>query len=126
MTGSHFLTINSDEDMPKAEFKAQMAVASLDKNFTKWLNADANAEYLLPTTPTIEPTSTRSATTSRFRTNYLATTCLPVLAIRCENTYTTKNPPLSINSMFLDMLLTALEFIIDRQIQGAVGQFSHQ
>ncbi len=40
MTGSQSLAVDDDEDLPEAVRKAQEAVAALAENFTEWMRAD--------------------------------------------------------------------------------------
>ena len=43
MTGSQSLTLDDDDDLPEAVRKAQAAVAALAGNFTEWMRADLDA-----------------------------------------------------------------------------------
>ena len=43
MTGSQSLALDDDDDLPEAVRKAQEAVAALAENFTEWMRADLDA-----------------------------------------------------------------------------------
>ena len=134
MTGSQSLAHDDDDDLPEAVRKAQEAVAALAENFTEWMRADLDAALA----SLAKAKDSQPDNASHLRDIYsvchnikgqggsfgydLITHVGKSLCDYIHDTGSASERKLKV----VEAHLTAIKFIIDRDIQGDGGQVGKQ
>ncbi len=134
MTGSQSLALDDDDDLPEAVRKAQEAVAALAENFTEWMRADLDTALA----SLAKAKDSQPDNASHLRDIYsvchnikgqggsfgydLITHVGKSLCDYIHDTGSASERKLTV----VEAHLTAIKFIIDRDIQGDGGQVGKQ
>ena len=134
MTGSQSLALDDDDDLPEAVRKAQEAVAALAENFTEWMRADLDTALA----SLAKAKDSQPDNASHLRDIYsvchnikgqggsfgydLITNVGKSLCDYIHDTGSASARKLKV----VEAHLTAIKFIVDRDIQGDGGQVGKQ
>ena len=134
MTGSQSLVVDDDDDLPEAVRKAQEAVAALAENFTEWMRADLDSALasLAKAKDSLPDNSSHLGDIYSVCHNIkgqggsfgydLITHVGKSLCDYIHDAGSASERKLKV----VEAHLTALKFIIDRDIQGDGGQVGKQ